>query len=78
MFEGSGAPALEPARGFLLELAQRVMSVTHHLLLLLLVGAAWALGLPGGWAPLGLWVSSLGGLGPLLQLACLFLASARG
>ena len=59
---GSGALALDWARGFLLELAQRVMSVTHHLLLLL-EGAAWALGLPGGLAPLEPWASSLGGLG---------------
>ena len=71
--EGSGALAL----GWV-ELAQKVMSVTHHLLLLLLQGAAWALALRplGGWAPLGPWASFLWELCPWLQLACLCLASA--
>ena len=75
--EDSEVRALRLAQEFLQELALKVMSVTHHLLLLQGV-AAWALalGLPGEWAPLGPWVSFLWELCPWLQLAGLCLASA--
>ena len=51
--EDSEVRALRLAQEFLQELALKVMSVTHHLLLL--QGAAWLLALgrlPGEWAPL--------------------------